>query len=53
MKIENKEQTILGLHANFELDWTMHVRTGAKNVVRVTILQKNKTGLSFAKLSLS
>ena len=32
MEIENKEQTILGLHANFELDRTMHERTGAKNV---------------------
>ena len=32
IKIENKEQTILGLLANFEHDWSMHARTGAKNV---------------------
>ena len=37
MKIENKEQTILGLHANFEHDPSMYVRTGAKNVARATI----------------
>ena len=41
MKIENKEQTILGLHANFEHDPSMYVRTGAKNVARATIYQKN------------
>ena len=32
MKIENKEQTILGLLANFEHDRSEHARTGAKNV---------------------
>jgi hypothetical protein len=32
MKIENGEQPILGLHANFELDRSVHVRTGAENV---------------------
>ena len=32
MKIENKEQTILGLLANFEHDRSVHARTGTKNV---------------------
>ena len=32
MKIENKEQTILGLHANFEHYQSVQVRTEAKNV---------------------
>ena len=32
MKIENKEQTILGLLANFGHDRSAHGRTGAKNV---------------------
>ena len=32
MKIENKEQTILGLLENFEQDPSKHARTGAKNV---------------------
>jgi hypothetical protein len=32
MKIENGEQPILGLNANFELDQSVHVRTGAENV---------------------
>jgi hypothetical protein len=32
MKIENGEQPILGLNANFELDQSVHVRTGAEHV---------------------
>ena len=32
MKIESKEQSILGLHANFEPNQGVHVRTEAKNV---------------------
>ena len=36
MKIENKEQTILGLYANFDHDPSMHVHTGAKNVASAT-----------------
>jgi hypothetical protein len=32
MKIENEEQPILRLNANFELDQSVHVRTGAKNL---------------------
>ena len=32
MKIENKEQAILGLRANFEHDRSVHAHTGAKNV---------------------
>ena len=32
MKIENGEQPILGLYAKFELDQSVHVRTGADNV---------------------
>jgi hypothetical protein len=32
MKIENGEQPILGLDANFELDQSVHMRTGAENV---------------------
>ena len=31
MKIEDKEQTIVGLHANFELHQSVHVHTGTKN----------------------
>ena len=37
MKIENKEQAILGLHANFEHDQS----TGAKNVRAHNHLTKN------------
>ena len=53
MKIENKEQTILGLHANFEHDPSMYVLTGAKKRrARDHVTEKiyNKLGLSFAKL---
>ena len=32
IKIENGEQSILGLDANFELDQSVHVSTGAQNV---------------------
>ena len=32
MKIENGEQPSLGLDAKFELDQSVHVRTGAENV---------------------
>ena len=46
MKIENKDQTILGLHANFDHDPSMYVPTGANKMY-------NKLGLSCAKLKLS
>ena len=32
MKIENGKQPILEVHANFDLEQSMHVSTGAKNV---------------------
>ena len=41
MKIENKEQTILGLLANFEHDRSVHARIGAKNVRAHNHLTKN------------
>ena len=41
MKIENKEQTILGLLANFEHDWSVDARTGAKNMRAHNHLTKN------------
>ena len=41
MKIENKEQAILGLHANFEHDRSLHARSGAKNVRVHNHLTKN------------
>jgi hypothetical protein len=34
MKIENGEQPILGMDAKFELDWSVHVRTGAENAMQ-------------------
>jgi hypothetical protein len=43
MKIENGEQPILGLHANFELDRSVHVHIGAKKYARTTIFSKNCT----------
>jgi hypothetical protein len=36
MKIENGEPPILGLDAKFELDQSVHVRTGAENVLART-----------------
>ena len=55
MKIENKEQTILELHANFEHNPSMYVLTGAKTSRAQPCNKKiyNKLGLSFAKLKLS
>ena len=41
MKIDNKEQTILGLLANFEHDRSMYARTGAKKVRVHNHLTKN------------
>ena len=41
MKIENKEHAILGLHANFEHDRSLHARSGAKNVRAHNHLTKN------------
>ena len=32
MKIENEEGPIFRWYTNFELDWSVHVRTGAENV---------------------
>ena len=57
MKIENKEQAILGLLVNFEHDRSMHARTGAKNerahCHSAKNAQHNKLGLSCAKLRFS
>ena len=41
MKIEQKEQAIWGLYANFELGQSLHVRTGAKYVCSPNHLTKN------------
>ena len=41
MKKENGTQPILGLHANFEHDQSVHVRTGAKNMRAHNHLTKN------------
>ena len=41
MKIENKRQTLLGLHANFEHDRSVQARTGAQNVRVHNHLTKN------------
>ena len=38
MKIEYGEQSIFKIHANFGLDQSVHVRTGAKNVRARTVL---------------
>ena len=39
MKIENEEQPILRGYTNFELDLSVHVRTGAENVHAWTLIE--------------
>ena len=39
MKIEKKERTISGIHANFEHDPSMHMRTGVKKQTGVELCQ--------------
>ena len=39
MKIENEEQPILRGYTNFELNLSVHVRTGAENVHAWTLIE--------------
>jgi hypothetical protein len=43
IKIENEEQPILRLYANFKLDQSVYVRTGAKKYAHAAISSKKCT----------